>query len=57
MKPTRLTEFESFASIIFMVVILCWAVDCKPINITAIVIAVCLVYIVGILLDIKNKLK
>lgn len=57
MKPTRFTEFESYASIILIVVLLLWSVDCKSVNIMLIVIAVALSYVVGILIEIKNKLK
>lgn len=57
LKPTRLTEFESYASIIFIVVFILWSMDCKPVNIMLIVIAVALSYAVGILIEIKNKLK
>jgi len=57
MKPTRLTEFESYATIIFIVVLILWSMDCKPVNIMLIVIAVALSYAVGTLIEIKNKLK
>ena len=57
MKPTRFTEFESYASIILVVVLLLWSVNCKPADIMLIVIAVALSYVVGILIEIKNKFK
>lgn len=57
MKPTRFSEFESYASIILIVVLILWSMDCKPVNIMLIVIAVALSYAVGILIEIKNKLK
>lgn len=57
MKPTRFSEYESYASIILIVVLILWSMDCKPVNIMLIVIAVALSYAVGILIEIKNKLK
>ena len=57
MKPTRFSEFESYASIILIVVLILWSMDCKPVNVILITIVVTLTYIVGILIEIKNKLK
>ena len=57
MKPTRLKDFEAFTLIIFLVVVLLLVIGCKPVNLMLIVIAICLVYILGTLIEIKNKLK
>lgn len=57
MKPTRLGDFEAFALAIFLVVTLLSVTGCKPVNLILIVIAICLVYILGTLIEIKNKLK
>lgn len=58
MKPTRFSEFESYASIILIVVLILWSMDCKPVNVILITIAVTLTYIVGILIEINliNKI-